>query len=55
VDEFLFTPVLAGFWTHRDIVEDVFSLDDLLDVHEIIAVKWENEHRAQEASEKDHW
>ena len=44
---------MAGFWTHRDIVEDVFTLDDLLDAHEMLQVKNENEWRAQEAAERN--
>jgi hypothetical protein len=43
--------VIHGFWTHRDIVEKVFTLDDLMDIHEVIAVKMENEKRARESEE----
>jgi len=50
VDEFLFAPVLGGLWQHRDVVEDVFDIDDLLDAHEIMAVREENIRRAQEAA-----
>ncbi|QDX92070.1 4-alpha-glucanotransferase [Brevibacillus laterosporus] len=50
MDEFLFAPVLGGLWTHRDVVEDVFDIDDLLDAHEIMEVKAENTRRAQEAA-----
>ncbi|NHN33545.1 DUF6889 family protein [Paenibacillus agricola] len=52
MDSFVFAPVMAGFWTHRDVVEDVYTLDDLLDAHEMLQVKYENELRAQEAAEQ---
>ncbi|GLG01834.1 hypothetical protein Alches_18750 [Alicyclobacillus hesperidum subsp. aegles] len=48
VDPFLYAPVVAGFWSHRDLVEDVFTLDDLLDAHEILQVRAENEWRQAE-------
>jgi hypothetical protein len=35
--------VLAGVWTHRDIVEGVFTFQDLCDVHEFLDVKEKNE------------
>jgi hypothetical protein len=44
--------VTAGFWTHRDIIEGIFTFDDLLDAHEILTIKYENERRAQEAAEQ---
>ncbi|KKX52441.1 hypothetical protein [Brevibacillus borstelensis] len=50
MDEFLFAPVIAKEWSHRDIAEDVFDIDDLLDAHEIIATRAENERRAHEAA-----
>ncbi|UUZ93230.1 hypothetical protein LJK87_50060 [Paenibacillus sp. P25] len=53
VNEFLFAPVMAGLWTHRDLIEDVFTYDDLLDAHEILAVKYENERRAAEAARRE--
>jgi hypothetical protein len=43
---------MAGFWKHRDIVDCVFTLDDLLDAHEILQVKQENERRAYEAAQQ---
>lgn len=51
VDEFVYAPVLAGFWSHRDLVTDVFDFDDLLDAHEMLAVRHENEWRAREAAQ----
>lgn len=44
---------MAGLWTHRDLIEDVFTYDDLLDAHEILAVKYENERRAAEAARRE--
>lgn len=49
---FVFAPVMAGFWTHQQVVDDVFTLDDLLDAHEILEVKHENEARAHEAAQQ---
>jgi len=50
VDEFLFAPVMAGLWSHKDVVMDVFDIDDLLDAHEILEVKAENKRRAEMAA-----
>ena len=43
---------MAGMWTHKDLIEDVFSFDDLLDALEIIHIKSENEKRAEKAAER---
>ena len=51
-DEFLLAPVMVGMWSHRDVVEDVFSFDDLLDAHEMMAVNAENRRRAEKAAEQ---
>ena len=34
--------MIAGIWTHRDVVEDVFSFEDLLDAHELLDVREAN-------------
>jgi hypothetical protein len=39
-------------WSHRDLVEKVFTFDDLLDAHEILTVKNENERRAYDAAQQ---
>lgn len=52
VDEYLFAPVYAGMWQHRDIVENVFTFDDLMDIHEVMAIKAENEKRSYEAAQQ---
>lgn len=51
VDEFLFAPVVADLWSHRDVKQDVFDIDDLLDAHEILEVRAENRRRASETAE----
>ena len=49
VDEFAFLPVTAGMWQQHELWDGTYTLDDLLDVVEIIRVKRENENRAMEA------
>jgi hypothetical protein len=41
---------MAGFWSHRDVVADVFDIDDLFDAIEMLQIKNENERRAAEAA-----
>ena len=48
VDEFLFLPVAAGFWRQQELWDGTYTLDDLLDIVELIRVKRENEYRAYE-------
>lgn len=50
-DAFLFAPVLAGLWWQRETDDGTYSLADLLDAHEILTVRNENERRAREAAE----
>jgi hypothetical protein len=38
----------AGLWSHRDLVEGVYDIQDLLDAHEYLDVKEENERRDAE-------
>lgn len=51
VDEFLFGPVLAGLWKQHELWDGTYTLDDLLDINELLQVKQENERRAIEAAE----
>jgi hypothetical protein len=44
--------VVAELWSHRDLVDKVFDIDDLLDAHEILQVKYENQCRADEAQQR---
>ena len=48
VDEFLFLPVSAGMWQQHELWDGTYTLDDLLDIVELIRVKHENEYRAME-------
>ncbi len=49
MDEFLFLPVSTGMWKQHELWDGTYTLDDLLDITELIRVKRENEWRAQEA------
>jgi hypothetical protein len=40
-----------GMWKQREIWDGTYTLDDLMDAHEIIEVRHENERRAHEAAE----
>jgi hypothetical protein len=53
VDEFLFLPVSTGMWRQHECWDGTYTLDDLLDITELIRVKRENERRAAEAA-RDH-
>ena len=46
LDEFLFLPVSAGMWRQHELWDGTYTLDDLLDIVELIRVKHENEYRA---------
>ena len=48
LDEFLFLPVSAGMWKQHELWDGTYTLDDLLDIAELIRVKHENEWRAME-------
>ena len=50
MDEFLFLPVAAGFWRQHELWDGTYTLDDLLDITELIRVRRENEYRAMEAA-----
>ena len=43
-------PVAAGFWKQHELWDDTYTLDDLLDIVELIRVRNENQIRAAEAS-----
>ena len=49
VDEFLFLPVAAGRWQQHELWDGTYTLDDLLDIAELIRVKHENQVRAMDA------
>ena len=50
IDEFLFLPVAAGYWRQHELWDGTYTLDDLLDITEMIRVIRENERRAAEAA-----
>ena len=43
VDEFLFLPVAAGHWRQHELWDGTYTLDDLLDIVELIRIRRENE------------
>ena len=50
IDEFLFLPVAAGHWRQHELWDGTYTLDDLLDITEMIRVMRENERRAAKAA-----
>ena len=42
-------PVAAGFWKQPELWDDTYTLDDLLDIVELIRVRRENDARAADA------
>ena len=44
-----FLPVAAGCWRQHELWDGTYTLDDLLDITELIRVKRKNETRAMEA------
>lgn len=53
IDTFAYAPVIAGMWQQHEVFDGTYDLDDLLDAHEILFVKAENERRAMEASKRE--
>ena len=43
-------PVAAGFWKQHELWDGTYTLDDLLDIVELIRVRRENEARAMEVN-----
>lgn len=39
-------------WKQHELWDGTYTLDDLLDAHEVLAVKAENERRAYEAAQR---
>ena len=52
IDAFAYAPVAAGMWRQHEVFDGTYDFDDLLDAHEIMAVKAINAKRAQEAAER---
>ena len=49
LDSMLFLPVSAGFWRQHELWDGTYTLDDLLDIVELIRVRRENEYRLRSA------
>ena len=48
IDELAFLPVATGFWRQHELWDGTYTLDDLLDIVEMIQLSRENERRARE-------
>ncbi|CQR71684.1 hypothetical protein SOV_04800 [Sporomusa ovata DSM 2662] len=44
---------MAGVWQQHELWDGTYSLDDLLDAHEWLSVKRENQQRAQDAANRE--
>lgn len=53
VDAFAYAPVLAGMWRQHEVFDGTYDFDDLLDAHEILAVKSINAIRQAEAGKEN--
>ena len=51
IDELAFLPVAAGLWKQHELWDGTYTLDDLLDILELLQVTKENERRAREANQ----
>ena len=49
----LYAPVLAGYWKQHEIWDGTYTLDDLLDITEVMIVKNVNERREYELMEQE--
>ena len=50
-DAYLYTPVAAGMWRQHEVWDGTYTLGDLLDAHEMLMVRNENERRQREQAE----
>ena len=50
VDELAFLPVAAGLWRQHELWDGTYTLDDLLDILEVMRTARENARRAAEAN-----
>jgi hypothetical protein len=48
IDELAFLPVAAGHWRQHELWDGTYTLDDLLDIVEMLQVRTENQRRAIE-------
>ena len=49
----MWRPVIFGYWRHADLVSDVFTFHDLVEVNRVIDVVQENNHRRDEAARSE--
>ena len=47
IDEMAFLPVAAGYWKQHEMWDGTYTLDDLMDIVELIEVTAENQRRAR--------
>ena len=48
IDEMAFLPVATGYWRQHEMWDGTYTLDDLMDIVELIQVSNENQRRARE-------
>ena len=46
VEDWVYAPVAAGKWQQHELWDGTYTLDDLLDIIEVMQVQSENERRA---------
>jgi len=52
LDEYAYAPAIAGSWQQHQVWDGTYTLDDLLDWHEMQRVKSANEQRLKEWHER---
>lgn len=53
-DAFLFAPVEAGLWRQHELWDGTYALSDLLDAHEMLLIRFENERRLSQHERQSH-
>jgi len=53
LSQFQYAPVVAEMWKQHELWDGTYNLDDLLDAHEILDSKFENQIRAREYYEQE--
>lgn len=48
LDNFAYAPVFHGMWKQHEVFDGTYSLEDLLDAHEMLLVMNENKRRAED-------
>ena len=41
----------AGYWKQHEVFDGTYTIDDLLDIHELLLIKSENEKRYRESEQ----